>query len=776
MKNQHRLKKTLLAQAFLVATTANAFTIEEVVVTAQKRTESLQDVPVSVSALNSADLEGLKLRASTEIAAQVPNMQMQTPFGDSFPLISMRGISMSDFTPTQSSPVAIYVDEIYKGNPAIQGVQLFDLERIEVLRGPQGTLYGKNTTGGAVNFLTKKPDYNTESYLTLGIGDYNRTEVEGAFQTSLVDDVLAMRVAGTWTEADGYNDNKLNAKDDLNSIKEWGIRATFVYEPSDKLEATLRLSASKSTPTNAGIYTDGYGRAPVYAGGAFAGLIDRDLTGDLDDHEIQADYDREREIETQAIALTLNYALSDTLTLTSISSYDSGEFFAPEDTDGTFFDLAHIDYGIEDADQFAQDLRITSDYSGSFNFILGAYWAKEELDAYTQIDVAHDFALLDPLGVDALAGLSPDNGAFGNPGGDGYLDGFDCLLAGACLTQANSFTQTKTSAALYLHSTYDLSDAMSLTFGVRYTEDEVELEDFSGDVWASIDPSISLANLGAGGISQSDIPQDDFVNREWSGKIGLDYTTADGTLMYASFSKGFRGGSFNSQAFADPNNVTAVEPEKVDSYEVGFKTDFFDNSLQLNAAAFYYDYSDQQVLDVDAATLTQTLINIDSSEITGVEFELTARPIESLMLRAGLGWIDTEISEGFLSRLAVTEPEAADIEGNELPAAPELNFNLSADYTLDIADTGSVTLHLDTNWSDDHAHNISNTVGQEDYWLTNGRISFDAADDSYSVSAWVKNIEDKSYKTYSIDLQALGFDYNHLGAPRTIGVDATFRF
>ncbi|MAZ87588.1 MAG: TonB-dependent receptor [Cellvibrionaceae bacterium] len=766
MKEIKRYPKARLAQAMVLALTgsvgvAHSFEIEEVVVTAQKRAQSLQDVPVSVSALGSSDLEGLKLRATTEIAAQVPNMQTQTPFGDSFPMISMRGISMSDFSPTQSSPVAVYVDEIYKGNPAIQGVQLFDVERVEVLRGPQGTLYGKNTTGGAVNFITKTPTHEDESYLTLGVGSYSRTEAQGAFQTSLVDDVLAVRVAGTWTEVDGYNENKLAGGDDLNSIDEWGARIAFAYTPSDDFEAILRLSASKSTPTSAGIYTDNYNSSGLYPAGGLP--VDRETDratlgagSALDSHEFRSDRNAEREVETQALSLTINYDLSETLSLTSITSYDDGEFFAPEDADGMPLDFLHVDYAA-DATQWAEDIRITSDFDGRFNFIAGLYWAQEEIEASNRIDFTHDVAVLFDLD-------NPLNG--GN--GDGLVGFAECdpFGAGLCVTQYNEFDQNKTSKAAYLHSTYDLTDSVRLTLGLRYSEEEAELRNFNA-LLGGVDLNASDTVTS---ITQDMLLVDDFVDREWSGKLGLDYTTEDGSLIYASYSKGFRSGAFNGQGYYFPKDVSQVDPETLNSYEVGLKTQLFDNSLQFNAAAFYYDYSDQQVLDVDAATLSQFLVNIDSSTIQGIELELTARPTEALTLRAGLGWIDTEVDEGLLT--SINE----DLKGNELPAAPELNFNLSADYEWVVGSAGSLLLHVDTNWSDDHYHNVNNSVGQDDYWLTNGRVSFEAADDSYTVAVWVKNIEDKTYKTYSIDLQALGWDYNHLGAPRTVGVEATFRF
>ena len=211
------------ATTLVVANHASAQPLEEVVITAQKRAENLQDVPVSVTALSAGELQALKYRDSTEIAAQVPNLQASNPTGDGFPIFSLRGISMSDFSLNQSSPVASYVDEVYKGNPAIQGVQIYDLERIEVLRGPQGTLYGKNSTGGAINFITRKPDFERSGYITIGAGDYSRKETVGAVNLPVLDDTLAVRLAGTWTEADGWFDNKNPLGiDDGNAIDEYG--------------------------------------------------------------------------------------------------------------------------------------------------------------------------------------------------------------------------------------------------------------------------------------------------------------------------------------------------------------------------------------------------------------------------------------------------------------------------------------------------------------------------------------------------------------------------
>ena len=417
MKIGKLFKKTLLAQAIVLsAANVHAQQIEEVVVTAQKRTESLQDVPVSVSVIGGDDLGQLRLRDTTEIAAQVPNMQISTPMGDSMPVISIRGISMDDFSLNQSSPVAIYVDEVYKGHPSLQSVQMFDLQRLEVLRGPQGTLYGKNSTGGAVNFITNTPSFGTEGYVTAGFGEYNRKELQGAFEMPLTDDTLAIRVAGTWAEMDGWKENQLPGGDDTNAIDEWGGRITLVFQPTDSLETILRVSASESNPTNYG-YTATPGPTGAGAGlyelfnnaeaglPAFLGVTPPAgapqqsyfLSAGLDKFDIEEDRTEERSVENTAVSLTINWDLSDSLTLTSISSWDDGEFFSPEG-DGTPYSIIAIDYESE-VTQITQDLRIASDFSGAFNFIGGVFYSDEEVKApvnlplFTDVDLNVDGVL-----------------------------------------------------------------------------------------------------------------------------------------------------------------------------------------------------------------------------------------------------------------------------------------------------------------------------------------------------------------------------------------------
>ena len=795
-----RLKKktlvVLLANAMIfVSGNVSAASIEEVVVTAQKRAQTVQDVPISISAFSSDELEGLKLRDTTEIASQIINMQISNPMGDSLPVISLRGISMDDFSLNQSSPVAIYVDEVYKGNPALQSVQMFDLARLEVLRGPQGTLYGKNSTGGAVNFITKAPSFTDQGYITVGAGDYGRKEAHGAGETTLIDDVLAVRVAGTWTERDGWKENEYPGGVDGNAIDEWGARITFTYQPKDEVEAILRLAKSDSKADNyaytsyegvsgagAGLYelfnntTIGL-PALMNPGQPAAGPENSYFRHDgLGDFEVEENRVLEREVENTSVSLTINWSLNEDVTITSISSYDEGEFFSPEG-DGTPLDILANDY-FADVEQFAQDLRISSDSEGAFNYIAGLYYSKEEQDApvnialFTDVDMNVDGVLdfndcADPL-LHA-AGF----GAFATPTGqavDAAIGGYaENGLAGSGCQIRNDYTQTRTSLATYFDGTYEINGAMSLQLGVRYTEDEVELDDFTASYFGSDNVNVSEAILGAPNITQENLPEDSFTDREWSGKLAFNYTSVEDILMYASYSRGYRSGAFNGQAFNAPVEVTPVDPEILDAYEVGFKSDLLGRSLRVNGAAFYYEYSDQQFLDIDAATAAQILTNIDSSTIKGLELEVIVAVSDALMIRSGLGYLDTEVDKGVV--------KGVDVSGNELVQAPELNFNLAIDYDV-LFDAGTVRFHVDTNWVDDQFFDIQNSalIEQEDYWLTNARVSFSDADDRYTVAAWVKNIEDKLYYAKPFDLSDFGMVMSHIGAPRTMGVEATYRF
>ena len=742
-------------------------------------------MPVSVSALSSSDLEGLKYRDAGDISAQIPNLQAVNTAGDGFPIFSLRGVSMSDFSFNQSSPVASYVDEVYKGNPAIQGVQIFDLERIEVLRGPQGTLYGKNSTGGAVNFITKKPSFERSGYVTAGFGDYDRREIQGAFETPIVDDVLAVRLAGTWVEQDGWFENVQPGLKDGNAIDEYGLRFSAVWQATETLEFILRASTGELDAVNYGIQPYNISEAGVGAGlyGLYNELgatdaVDSRREG-LDYFEFDSDQDAKRNIDNDAIALTVNWDLNETHTLTSITSWDDGEIFVPEDSDGTANQVVISQLGA-DAEQFTQDLRITSDSDGALNYIVGFYYAKEEasnqstLAFWKDLDLNVDGSLdyndcLDPLYISFGLGPATPAGAATEELLNSFGISMGEFVPAGCQVQ-NDFDQERTSQAVYADTRYDVTDSLTLRFGLRYTEDDTELQNFSARILGNDDVAL-LNTIPGDPVNPYATSVDDEINDDqWTWKVGVDYTTLAGNLLYANASHGYRNGGFNAQAFFDPSELTSVNPETLDAFEVGFKSEWLDGSLQLNGAAFFYTYEDQQFLDIDPNTAAQKLVNIDESEILGLELEMVARPIDSVLVRAGLGLLDTEVKKGTLN--------GVNLKGNELIMAPELNFNAAIDWDVWSGSPGTAVVRFDTSYVDDHYFEIFNVdrMQEEGYWVHNARLQFDSSDDAWSVSVWAKNLADEEYRTSAIDLQGFGYDYSHIGAPRTYGLEATYRF
>ena len=356
--------------------------IETIVVTAEKRSESLQSVPVSVTALTGAQLEHVKFDSPSDLVTQVPNLQVNGIVGEGSPLFSLRGVSMFDYSLNQSSPVASYIDEVYKGNFTLFGVELYDLERVEVLRGPQGTLYGKNTTGGAINFITHKPGFTTEGEIKVGVGDYNRREVEGAFQTALIPDRLAARVAFTYTKVDGFIQNVLPGHPDLEGVDQYGVRLSFLFKASDNLDFTLRLSKSMQDPQNYAIIDGRIAQpSPGNPGGVgFTGYF-RTTDGNygsppLSNYQIAQDYTPRRRQDNEAASLTAEWAVTPSNKVTSITSWDEGSLLNPEGTDGAPYAIWSIPYTGKTR-QVTQDLRLTSTGDAALQYIVGAYYQHE---------------------------------------------------------------------------------------------------------------------------------------------------------------------------------------------------------------------------------------------------------------------------------------------------------------------------------------------------------------------------------------------------------------
>lgn len=783
------LKKTALATALtaLVAQQAAA-QLEEVVVTAQKRSESMQDVPVAVSAIGGDSIESLGWDRPSDVAAQVPNMQVSTPLGDVQPLFAIRGVSMVDYTPSQSSPVGVYIDESYVGASYLHGLSMFDLERIEVLRGPQGTLYGKNTTGGAINLISRTPqlDDETNGYFTLGGGNYGLVNAQGAVEGTLSEGTLAGRLAFNYKENDGLYDNKIGK--DLNQTDYYSVRGTLNWQATDQLNAILKVSHGDSDA----------GSAVVRAVGTNPGGLN--IAGSPDSlnqkfHEGSIDRAGNTEAEMTMANLTVNYEI-DSYSLVSVTSWYTGEYYSVQDTDGTATELLALNWG-SDTDAWSQDLRLVSDFDGPVNFIVGAYYGYEDVDT----DILH-FHFFEAPAINAVLPAQA-------PG---------VLLSNGALGQVQRyFDVEKESYAVYGDLNWDITDRLSMNVGLRYTNDEntrdhinysringgpltlpgaitglpfdlVTDERTEGSYLPGnttgidlplVPPTAGVPVWTHGELTSASLPEVSEDESEVTGTLAVNYYWNEDVMTYLRYSRGYRAGAWNNGlVYQDEGKGAYAEPEYVDAYELGLKSEFFDGIMRLNGAAFYYDYADQQF--VNQIGVSAILENAGGVDIYGMELELLAVPTDNLTLQAGLGVIDAEYNELVLG--------GVDLEGNEPVSSPELNVNVAVDYTIDISDSWMTRIHVDANFVDDQwfsAYNDANLpglgdyqdIGQDSYWLLNGRLTFADQEERYAVSLWVANATDEEYSTYAINLQG-GFGYNYFmdGAPRTYGAEFTYRF
>jgi len=723
--------------------------IQEIVVTAQKRSEDIQKVPIAITVLSGEQLGEQGIRRAEDLSIGVPNLQVNQPLGQGLPVFTLRGVSMSDFSLAQNGPIAVYYDEVYKGNWAIMGVGLFDLERVEVLKGPQGTLYGKNTTGGAINLIARKPNFETGGNLSAGFGNYDHYMADGALEVALSDTVGA-RVAFTVDRADGTVKNAYPGAPDASSTRQHGIRASLRFKPSDIVDVTLRASTTFQNPWAYGIVPtpgpDGVG-APVHT--QFG--IPADFRTGLGRREFSSQNIRRQDFRTHAVAANADIRLSDSITLTSITSWDQGTMLVNEDTDGTPLGYATPSY-YGRTKQITQDLRLTSDFNGRFNFIVGTFYGDEKIWNRTDLPFFMDIDVNGDGGVDAQDCLHPDSGLF------------------IACDYFNRFRQEKTSVAVYSDLTYELTDRFTLRGGLRYTHDEGKLRDFFAQLRAP--DQTPLLNIIPG--SATDLfatTAMGFEDDNVSGKIGLDYDLSDTVMLYASYSHGYRGAAFNGQAFFDPAELSAAKPEKLQSVEAGFKSELFGRRVRLNGAAFWYEYKNQQVLDVDPATTVQTLVNLPKSRIVGAELDLQFRATDYLGVSLGAGYTDSEVRKGV--------SQGIDVSGNRLIGAPNFTLSSSVDLSIPLGGWGAADARVDAAYASKQYYDLMNraSTAEDGYWLINSRVRIHPDDDRYGMALWVKNLTNTYYRTNRIDVMDLaGFIYNHINEPRTYGVTFDVKF
>ncbi len=798
--------------------------LEEVVVTATKRAESQQTVPLAVTAMDAQAMEKRGITETSEMTGMVPSLVVTSPFGRTQPNFALRGVSVAnEFNPNAASPIGFYVNEDYKQFRPTHGMQLFDLERIEVIRGPQGTLFGRNTTGGAISVHTEKPEFNGvgefEGYIKGKYGNYNRWSVEAAAETTLIEDKLAVRLALTENQGDGYIENKTPqtiqslpelltgapgtkavsalTDEDYGSVDDRAYRATIVWAPSYEFEAIFVATHGEAEPIGAASIVNEFG--PANATGAYANIFgyNREMFGATDEDEAVADQTGKYTSSADDYGLTLTWQLSDSITLTSITGYLEGEMGVPRDCDGLPIQACFVDFNSE-FDQFNQDLRVSWDL-GDTRVIAGIYYGEDEVRTRNdeiffgpQEDLAGiPTATFAALGVsiplaqgiaDALtdAGLSAFP-AF-NPPVDSYfeLGAFqgDPVLLGTGFRAVSQFTQTRESQAIYFEGAHDFTDQLTVTFGLRYTEDDFELSNLRSTFY---DLPTNTAQYNA--IPLNPVPDQaqtlaplEGASDEYTGRLIADYQWTDDVMTFASYSRGYRAGTFNGKASQSESQVTFVEPEFVDNYEVGIKSRFLDERVQVNATLFLAKYDDQQVQEVLGAT---SFLRNASGEMKGLEVEVEAVVSETVYVGVSFGVLDTEYEDGVVVN-------GLDIGGNEFPFAPSKSASLFTNWEMMTIGDGTLELsgvvrYQDNIWFDPFNDSKTSLNGpgdsnqsQDAYTLLDMRLSY--LSDDVELSLWGKNLTDKVYYVSGFDTSAFMADDLVRGEPRTYGVEARYNF
>jgi len=805
-----------LSAAWPQSVRADEAALEEVTVTAQRVSERLQDVPVAVTAIPASELLERGIRQAGDITASVPNLLLNSPYGpEAQPTFTLRGVTTQDFSENQSSPVAMYVDEVYKSVGAVQALQTYDLDRVEVLRGPQGTLYGKNATGGAISFYTKNPSLTAyDGYITAGAGNYSAYSVQGAVGGPVIDNEIGWRAAVMYEKRDGWVRSVVPGVEPLNGVDAAAGRFTLLAKPNDSLTAQLKLSVSRSGGTPYGAHAINNDPSATLTNDPSASLF----TGNIGWFDNGAKFAVHKDIRSDNATLKIDWQLSPHATLTSVTGYDYGWWYEKSDDGGLpiFLRLDDPNTYFSSVNTFSQEIRIASHDTGALGWLGGLYYGRESTHATVQ------FHFFDGYNLNFWAPT--------NAGAPTQVYGFD---------EYNNFDQLKDSRAVFFNASYTVAPAVTLRAGLRYTKDKVTISNFYALEGGLASPGATTAATGADpnidattwwtqtvgnpasyppppptpptagrhyfqqGLAVQGygfVPTFENDTSNVSGKVGVDWKASDGVLAYASISQGYRGVAFNGQAYNDNSELTFADPEKLTSYELGLKTELWERRAVFNAAAFHYDYKNQQFLD--AFTLPGGLgtgfhtINAPKSRVDGAELEFRVKATPDLEFGSTLGlmsskYVDLTLHQGECV-VAGTGPNCTGgvpricCVGNQLIQAPD--YNASVDFAWRFAHIagGDLRLFVDGNLYGKQYFDAFNTErdAQGAYGVANARVSFESTGTSrpgFGIGVWVKNLANRQYLAYALnqgdaDTGALGFDYGLVGEPRTYGIDATLRF
>lgn len=675
--------------------------IGDIVVTATKRETALQDTPVALTALDSALLDRSGTKDLTRLDAQVPSMFVAGDDGFGSTSVSIRGIGSLALGNGADEGVGIYIDGVYQGKPYGNVFEFVDVDRVEVLRGPQGTLYGRNATGGAINIITKTPG---DSFT--GLVDAERTSFDGVrlrgYVMAPVSDTLSVKVSGGYHRSDGWAYNPTR-DEHLYGDKNYYVGGALSWTPSADTTVVLRAYHGKTDSSYA--YKNVLDGLPL-------NIIPADLPN----------FDKRR---FYGGSFTVDHKF-DNMTLTSITGYANGKSRGSVDSDGG--PTALIEFRSNFAHkQFSEELRLASDGSGPFSWIIGGLAYFEKSSAL----VPYDFAFV--------------------PVGFGFADE----------AKARAYSA-------FAEASYRITDRLTVSAGARFSYEKKKWKGCSTtyvDFDVDFNPTLCDALL---------VP-DQKTSKVVTPRFVVDYKATDNLMLYASATRGFRSGGWNFTESTVPNAENGFNPEYVWSYEAGFKSDLLDRRLRLNVAAFWADYSKLLVRVTDPVTFLLNTKNAGSARIKGLEVEAFATPVPGLDINLTGSWTDAKYTK---FDFVQTTGQVLNYKGNRLNRAPEWQINLSGQYRIDLRGLGSLTPRAEYRYTSEIFHSEINQQlqGSDPFEIVNLRLRYEPARGGWGVQAFVDNVTDEQYRTHTFAPTFPDSQMATLSEPRTYGLSVDYRW
>jgi len=708
--------------------------VEVIEVFAQKRAQNISEVAVAVTAVTPEIIERLHIKDTTQLAQLVPNFKVTNNAGEGTPpAFNIRGVGMIDYNTSTVSPISIYSDGVVSGSANNLSANLFDVEHVEVLRGPQGTLFGRNTTGGALLLMSKQPESEFGGYLSASVAQHSTHSIEGAVNVP-VSDSTALRMAFNQEDYQ-FSTQNLHPGSPDGGLKQNNFRL-MVKSEFDDVDILLKLHQEdwtgkpKPIASNGVIAIDGSGQCtPKQAGSsacsdAFGGQV-----GGTDFWDVRADTaDREHDTDSWGGALNVNWQINATTRLTSITGYRDLDRFHSWDSDGAG-NLIEGTMGTRDK-LFSQEFSIAFD-EADYYWQSGLYYLSEKIDQDNSFDLLRDFRQVPALAANAA---------------EFFYD--------------NSIDNE--SIAVYSQVDYKLSEGYTLTAGLRYTDEETK---YSVD--ADLDTAFGVipAFLNTQGKVEDD---------ELSGKLALSKKLNNGDVFYASYTRGYKSGGYNAGYSTSPAQAADSEyrPEKLNAYEVGRKSTFSEGKGSLNLVAFYYDYEEQQVfVNVPGAAVPYHLLkNAGDSTIYGLEAEFSYMPSDHWKIDLDVGYLPE-------ANIGSYESEGVIVADNRLPFSSEWNISGMLSYFADIAQ-GQFVAQLGFDYQSEFYfdQNQNPYTQQEGYVLFNGRMSYEV-NENWLLSLWGKNLTNEKYAELRFDsISALGAVTELKGEARQLGIELKYTF